>query len=340
MGRKRIPASAPETLFRPYSGLVAWRVDPQPSARHWHAVGLTAYLVMLALYAAAAHADSARAGLRLDWLYWLLGGAALQAGLVALIGWFCGWQDRRVLLVGWPVAALVVTILAGAMEPDTTRNFPGTITMAFVYVGLTCPRWRSLAIVPLGIAAFVVGGTRQLPGALPAVVLAAIMWILVAEVPAWLIAQLQEQSQLLRKIAQTDALTQLLDRSTLVPRLSKHASGSAVVLIDLDNFKRYNDLHGHKAGDELLIAFADALRWSVRSEDVVFRIGGDEFLLMLVGADRTEAERVLVRLRHRWAEVDGAVDFSAGIAAGEHDLLRLADEHMYADKRSRGLPAD
>jgi diguanylate cyclase (GGDEF)-like protein len=88
------------------------------------------------------------------------------------------------------------------------------------------------------------------------------------------------------------------------------------------------------------VAFADALRWSVREEDVVFRIGGDEFLLMLVGADRTEPEQVLDRLRHRWAEVGGPVGFSAGIAVGEQDLMRLADEHMYADKRSRGLPAD
>lgn len=119
-----------------------------------------------------------------------------------------------------------------------------------------------------------------------------------------------------------------------------HASGSAVVLLDLDHFKRYNDCNGHHAGDEVLVAFADALRWSVRKEDVVFRIGGDEFLIMLVGADRTEAEQVLDRLRHRWVEVGASVDFSAGIAVGEQDLLRLADEHMYANKRSRGLPAD
>ena len=119
-----------------------------------------------------------------------------------------------------------------------------------------------------------------------------------------------------------------------------HASGSAVVLIDLDNFKRYNDNHGHEAGDDVLIAFADAIRWSVRKQDIAFRIGGDEFLLMLVGADRTEAEQVLDRLRHRWAEADEPVGFSAGIASGEQDLMRLADEHMYANKRSRDLPAD
>jgi GGDEF domain-containing protein len=78
----------------------------------------------------------------------------------------------------------------------------------------------------------------------------------------------------------------------------------------------------------------------VRKDDVVFRIGGDEFLLLLVGAGRTDAEEVLDRLRQHRAEVGGSVSFSAGIATGEQDLMRPADEHMYANKRSRGLPAD
>ena len=119
-----------------------------------------------------------------------------------------------------------------------------------------------------------------------------------------------------------------------------HASKSAVMFVDLDNFKGYNDRHGHQAGDEVLVAFADALRWSVRKEDLVFRIGGNEFLLMLVGADRAQAKQVLDRLRRRWAQVGEPVGFSAGIAAGDRDLIGLADEHMYSDKRSGALPVD
>jgi diguanylate cyclase (GGDEF)-like protein len=318
--------------------LVQSHVDSQPSPGRWHAIGLTAFVVMLALYAAAG-TYVYRAGVD-HRLYWLLGGAALLASVTAVVGRLRGWQRRRALLIGWPVAALTLTVLAGVLEPDATRNLPGTITLTFVYVGLTQRRWRSLAIVPLGVAAFIVGGAINLPGGLPKVVAAAIMWVLVAEVPAWLISRLEEQSALLREIAQTDALTQLLDRSTLGPRLSTHTSESAVVLIDLDNFKRYNDRHGHEAGDAVLVAFADALRWSVRKDDAVFRIGGDEFLLMLVGADRAEAEQVLERLRHRWTELGGPVGFSAGIADGEQDLIRLADEHMYAAKRTRLPLAD
>jgi GGDEF domain-containing protein len=73
---------------------------------------------------------------------------------------------------------------------------------------------------------------------------------------------------------------------------------------------------------------------------MAFRIGGDEFLLMLVDADRTRAEQVLDRLRDRWAEAGKPEGFSAGIASGEQDVMRLADEHTYANKRSRDLPAD
>ncbi|WP_243394050.1 GGDEF domain-containing protein [Mycobacterium ahvazicum] len=314
-----------------------WRTEPRPTTRVWHAIGLTAFLVMLSLYAAAGYIY--RAGFSPGFL-WVLGGCAVAAVLVAVLGRWRGWQERRALLFGWPVASLLGTVLVGAVEPGATQNLPGIVTVTFGYIGLTCARWRSLAFVPLGVAAFVVGGSKALPGSLTTVVLAAAMWVIVAEVPAWLIAQLEEQSALLRKIAQTDALTQLFDRSTLAAQLSTHADSSAVALIDLDNFKSYNDAYGHEAGDDVLIAFADAIRSSVRIEDIAFRIGGDEFLLLLVGNDRAEAEQVVDRLRHRWAELGEPVGFSAGIASGEQDLMRLADQHMYANKRSRDLPAD
>ncbi|OBH09163.1 GGDEF domain-containing protein [Mycobacterium sp. E1747] len=312
-----------------------WRIDPQPSAERLHAIGFTAFLALLGLYAVAgAHAGTAGPNAALDWA---LGAAAFLTTFVALTGRLRGWQGRRGLLVGWPVASLVVTLLTGSIEPAATRDFPGTITITFAYLGLTGKRWRSLALLPLGTAAFLVACAKPLPGSTLTVALAAIMWVLVAEVPAWLIARLVQQSLLLRDIAQTDALTQLLNRSTLRHQLAQHAGRCAVVLADLDNFKRYNDRHGHEAGDEVLVAFADTLRESAREDDVAFRIGGDEFLLLLAGADASEAGRILGRLRRRWAEAGAPVDFSAGIAAGEHDVMRLADEDMYADKRARGL---
>lgn len=268
-------------------------------------------------------------------LYWALGAAAVVAGVVAFIGRRRGWQDRRALLQGWPAAGLVVVLVVGLVEPVIGREFPGIITVTFAYVGLTCPRWRSLTLIPLAIVAFAVSLGENSPAALPKIVGAAAMWVLVAEVPAWLISRLVAQSELLGKLAQTDTLTQLLNRSTLGPQLSTHTGRSAVVLIDLDDFKAYNDNHGHHAGDELLIRFAEALRASVRQQDMAFRIGGDEFLLLIVDADHAEAERVVERVREKWSKTGDLVDFSAGIAAGERNLLRAADDHLYTEKRSR-----
>lgn len=287
---------------------------------------------MLGLYAAAGR--YAAENKTDQGLYWVLGGAAMFASSVALLGWFRGWKDSRPLLMVWPVASLAATIAVGVIEPDATRILPGTITITFAFVGLTCPRWRSPALVPLGVVAFVIGGAKHLPAELPTVVVTAIMWVIVAEVPAWLIARLEEQSVQLRRIAQTDALTQLLDRSTLGTQLALHGSESALVLLDLDNFKDYNDQNGHDSGDRLLVAFADVLRSSVRAQDMAFRLGGDEFLLLLVGANDADAAAVLYEVRRRWDRAGAPVGFSAGIATGEQDPMRIADERMYRHKRS------
>ncbi len=310
------------------------RVDLLPTAGRWHQWGAAAYLAMLGLYAGAASSHGAgSAGVRQ--LYAVLAVAAAVAVAVLVGGHLLGFGRRRELLLGWPIAALVTTTVAGLVEPAATRDLPGTITITFAYAGLTNPPRRSLFLVPFGVLAFIVGGEHTLPAAIPLVVSAAVMWVLIAEVPAWLIARLDEQSSRLRVIAQTDALTGLLDRTTLEPQLAAHSADSAVLLIDLDGFKRYNDAHGHHAGDEVLVRFADTLRASIRVGDIGFRIGGDEFLAILVGADDDEAQRVTARIRSRWSDAGEPVSFSAGTATGPTDLLKLADKRMYRQKRLR-----
>lgn len=229
---------------------------PEPTVWRWHAVGLVALLLMLGLYAVAGYAAGGRGR-----LFAVLGTFAAVAVAAALLGRACRWQESRRPMIAWPTIALLATLFAGWVDPAATRDLPGTITITFAFIGLACGRGRSILLLPLGIAAFVIAADD--PG-LPTVVVTALMWVLVAEVPAWLIARLEEQSALLRRIAQTDALTQLLDRSTLAARMSEHAADAAVLLIDLDGFKRYNDRCGHEEGDKLLVAFADALRQSIR----------------------------------------------------------------------------
>jgi diguanylate cyclase (GGDEF)-like protein len=117
-----------------------------------------------------------------------------------------------------------------------------------------------------------------------------------------------------------------------------------VCFCDLDGFKDVNDGWGHGSGDELLVRFANLAAESVRSVDFVARWGGDEFLLVLVGADERDAETVTSRLRDqtRWLRIRGqrgaiGVSVSIGVARfrrGERisELLERADAALYEAK--------
>jgi diguanylate cyclase (GGDEF)-like protein len=115
-----------------------------------------------------------------------------------------------------------------------------------------------------------------------------------------------------------------------------------VAYIDLDGFKLVNDEHGHARGDDVLRLMADAARLVLRRGDVLARIGGDEFGLMLVDASPEEAAAVVERLRARFEELTAELrtSFSAGIAvagpgATAEELLARADRAMYEEKRRR-----
>ena len=132
--------------------------------------------------------------------------------------------------------------------------------------------------------------------------------------------------------ARTDSLTGLFNHSVFYESLllalqeaSRTHAPVAVLMIDIDDFKRVNDVHGHGVGDELLRFLADALRASVRPDDVVCRLGGEEFAVIMGGCDAVDAQRVAERLVDRLAEVDfagvGQVTVSAGLALGpEHAM--------------------
>jgi diguanylate cyclase (GGDEF)-like protein len=125
----------------------------------------------------------------------------------------------------------------------------------------------------------------------------------------------------------------------------------ALVYCDLDGFKQLNDASGHSVGDDVLARFGRVLAASVRDEDTAFRIGGDEFSLVLRGCSEDDARRVVERSLAAWAEEQqddpaaASVNASFGIAVSRagvptavEDLLRRADEAMYQAKRSRNRP--
>lgn len=154
-----------------------------------------------------------------------------------------------------------------------------------------------------------------------------------------------------RELARCDPLTHLPNRQALEEQLDAEIARSmrfqrpfTLVLIDCDGFKTLNDHYGHHAGDELLRRLADAFRRSVRIYDLVSRLAGDEFVLILSEAGRSEAEMVLERvwatIRLELADDFPGVTVSAGAVTfppGDHDpanCLQRVDSAMYSAKRS------
>jgi len=132
--------------------------------------------------------------------------------------------------------------------------------------------------------------------------------------------------------AQTDSLTGLFNHRSFHERLltalqdaSRTHKPVAVLMLDIDDFKRVNDVYGHGVGDELLRTLADALRACVRPEDVVCRLGGEEFGVIMRSCDGAAAARVADRLLDRLSELElrgvGGLKVSIGLALGpEHAM--------------------
>lgn len=153
--------------------------------------------------------------------------------------------------------------------------------------------------------------------------------------------------------ANRDPLTGLLNRRTLTRRLEQErdravqtGQAAALILLDLDHFKRINDHCGHEAGDAALVFFADFLRKRLRKTDVPYRLGGEEFAVHLPDTDLSEAHEIAERLREElvasYFQFDKAsirIAFSGGVVQLGRDgnnwpeLYRAADIRLYASKK-------
>ena len=151
--------------------------------------------------------------------------------------------------------------------------------------------------------------------------------------------RLQER---LRYLGSHDALTGLYNRGYFEDELARLERGRvtpiSLIVIDLDGLKLINDDDGHAAGDRLLRQAADVLRTVYRAEDMVARIGGDEFCVVLPGVGELDRNKAIERTRR--AAIDGGVELSIGGATaletrGIQRALQDADHAMYADKTGR-----
>ena len=158
----------------------------------------------------------------------------------------------------------------------------------------------------------------------------------------------------LTRLATTDALTGLHNRrafcdaaATEIARARRYSEPLSIISMDLDRFKLINDKHGHATGDVALVRFAEICRRHVREVDLLARIGGEEFAILLPATSENNAARLAERIRHAVHELTVLADgqsfkftVSMGVAAyrGKDDsletLMRRADEALYRAKET------
>jgi diguanylate cyclase (GGDEF)-like protein len=164
--------------------------------------------------------------------------------------------------------------------------------------------------------------------------------------------QSADQAVRLRQEALHDTLTGLPNRRAFMARLAREAAqagdGFALILCDMDNLKDVNDTFGHEAGDLALRLLGDALQTGLRRSDEAYRLGGDEFGVVLAGASRLDAERVSRRLAAAVSVCAKppltSIEASFGIAVHEpgeipEGLMGRADDALYRAKRRRRTSA-
>ncbi|GAB3453211.1 GGDEF domain-containing protein [Streptomonospora sediminis] len=205
--------------------------------------------------------------------------------------------------------------------------------------------------------ALIVDGVELCAGITAAIVTGLSPLLLAVVLPPVLLLQRSLLFQQLQTAARTDPKTGLLNASTWeseagteLARARRVGQSAAVLIVDIDHFKSVNDSYGHLFGDHVLLGVANTITGQLRSSDLVGRFGGEEFVVLLPGADMAEACRVAERLRVRVGgmelQADGqevAITVSLGLAVlqvhGDElvGLLAAADLALY---RAKGAGRD
>jgi diguanylate cyclase (GGDEF)-like protein len=255
------------------------------------------------------------------------------------------WMERtdhpELVAFGTLLTMLLVLVVAaaGTGGPDSPvlpwfALVPAMATLRFrlaVSVGLA----GAAALLILGVA-FAGDPARALDYPVPMIAALVMVANIVGVSTALMWGELEHRDR-----AVLDPLTGLLNRASLDSRAAEveqqaHLTGDAVALVvlDLDRFKRVNDEHGHERGDAVLRDAAYEIRKSLRSFELVYRIGGEEFLLLLPGIDLDAGVEIAERVRNTVALArpgDIEITLSAGAAAASGEAVRYRDLFRAAD---------
>ncbi len=276
---------------------------------------------------------------------------------------FAPHLQSRIIIVHVLLAILIGSGARAVFRRDGPRGRVPRITGAlFALVTI-------LVLMRAGLEAFWPIASDQLMRATP-VNLASIGALLLLPVLATVgfLLMCAESAQIqLERMARVDYLTGIYNRRAIddlakraISAARRHGVALAIIIVDLDHFKAVNDEHGHQCGDNALVEAVRRMREIVRSEDLVGRQGGEEFVVVMPDIDLASAQAAAERLRRSFSETpmaihDGdvpinvALTISIGVAALEPSdqqfshLLRRADQALYAAKaagRNQVMVAD
>jgi len=253
------------------------------------------------------------------------------------------------LIASGLVACVAVGDFLTGSDVNFTLLYLGPIGLATWFVGFGAGSVLSIASALVSMAVDLWARSAPLPAAV-------LVWNLSVQLGTFLALTLllgvvKGKLESEQHAARTDHLTQLANRRAFVElaaveleRARRTARPLTVAYLDIDGFKRVNDLQGHARGDALLVTAASTLRGTTRSLDVVARLGGDEFGLLLVDTDGPTAESLLQRLRATLTLAMGDngwdVTFSMGAvtflspARSVDEMMGRADQLMYEAKRA------
>jgi diguanylate cyclase (GGDEF)-like protein len=256
------------------------------------------------------------AGQRVSW-WMVVFGPLLLISACVYIPPFPVDLAMRIYLTSIVIGGYLVLIAVDALRPERTERLVMRRVLALVALASIVPiAWRS-------VNAQLDGGSYDLMAntAATAMPLVAVFTLAIAINVCVLLIGRERLGNQLARAALIDGLTGTLNRSGFLIEAQQAVHDSArgsrpnsVVVMDLDEFKAVNDHYGHAAGDRLLAGFASVAQSTLRIEDVLGRIGGEEFCALLVGVSESDAVTIADRLRLAFA---GAVfDFGDGILTG------------------------
>ena len=260
---------------------------------------------------------------------------------------YLGRQPKKILMI---LGSLLIVMVSASDYLTHTRYV--LEFSPFYLVPISFFSWfiGKRSGIALAVMSVIVGLAIRLshsPGIIP--YWNALVWFALYVSSTMMVVQLKKLYEHERQLSHIDPLTKIANRRALFEAAAQAKSLSdrqnvplSIAYLDVDGFKQLNDRHGHGTGDRILAVAAASIRKALRPTDVVARVGGDEFTVLLPDTDRETADRVISRVRLELArameESGWQVTFSIGIASffpplgSMPEMIRCADEAMYAAK--------